>query len=44
MQLQVASFDYYLDQGGDEGVDDNIMPIIQQMIDFIKNGIQRQSK
>jgi AcrR family transcriptional regulator len=42
MQLQLASIDFYL-QNNEQGLwDDNIMPTIHLMINFIKNGIQRQ--
>ena len=42
MQLQLASIDFYL-QNNEQGLwDDDIMPTIHLMINFIKNGIQRQ--
>jgi AcrR family transcriptional regulator len=44
LKMQLASIDFYL-QNHDQGlVDDDIMPTIHLMINFIKNGIQRQKQ
>ena len=40
MKLQIASIDYYVDINEQHGFDEDIMPTIHQMINFIKNGIQ----
>lgn len=47
INLQLASLDYYFDTTNNEEIsvedwDDNLMPIVKQMISFIKNGIQQQ--
>jgi AcrR family transcriptional regulator len=39
IQMQLASFDYYLEYRQGESVDDDIMPTINLMLDFIRNGI-----
>jgi AcrR family transcriptional regulator len=44
LQMQLASIDFYL-QNHEQGlVDDDIMPTIHLMINFIKNGIQRRKQ
>jgi hypothetical protein len=39
VQMQLASFDYYLESHQGEGFDGDIMPTIDLMLNFIRNGI-----
>ena len=40
IQLQLSMLDYYFDNNQQENWTDDIMPTVQLMINFIKNGIQ----
>lgn len=39
IQMQVSSLDYYLETSKRSDVDDDIMPTLRLMLDFIRNGI-----
>ena len=44
IQMQLSSLEYYFQAKENNDIDDDIMPIIQLMIDFIKNGIGCRTK
>jgi len=44
MHLQISMLDYYLEDNEETLWADEIMPTVQLMLNFIKNGIQRQNK
>lgn len=43
IQLQISMFDYYFDNNYQAGWTDDIMPTVQLMINFIKNGIHAKN-